>query len=822
MKKLQFATALLLLAVFSRAQVKIVGNVTDTRGMPLAQATVQVVGSSLGAVSNLDGVFELELPGPGKYSLMASYVGYKPATQRLLIAEGEMAKEIYFQLEETATVLQTLTLKATRLGGASPFTSELITKEELRSKNLGQDVPYLLGDAASVVVTSDAGTGIGYTGIRIRGIDPTRINVTINGVPLNDAESQGVFWVDLPDFASSVADIQIERGVGSSTNGPGAFGATLNLNTSLLEPTQYAEVNLGMGSFGTTKRNFLLGTGLLPFKGQQNVGFTLDGRLSQIASEGYIDRARANLESFFVTTAFLGKTSALRANVFSGHEETYQAWNGVPAQWVHDEKLRRYNTAGTEKPGLPYEDEVDNYTQTHYQLHYDHNLNSLWDLGLSAFLTTGKGFFEQYKADEARSRYLLNDTLPDCCYDFVRRRWLDNVFYGTLWSLNYHTPNDRLKLTLGGIISQYSGDHFGELIDGELLLPHQFGHRYYFSEGEKKDFTSYLKSSYKSSDKLTLFGELQLRRVKYFTEGTNNDLIDFSVNVDHTFINPKFGFTFLPFVNWRLNGSVAVGQREPNRDDYINALFGQAVKPEKVYDFELGLRHLSPDYQIGLTAYFMNYKDQLVLTGNINDVGEALRQNVDRSYRFGIEMNAYLAPTNRLSFTANATLSQNKIQGFTEYIDNWDTGLQETVNHGTTDIAFSPNFIAFGKIEYDLVANHLLEAKLGFSIKHVGKQFIDNTSNEHTILKAYTLGTLQLQMAIASSRFDELLFNLQVNNLFDARYSSNAWTYRYISPSYDARPDDPYAQLESGSTYNLTGYYPQAGRHFMMGLTIRL
>lgn len=822
MKKLQITAAILLVALISHAQVKIVGNVTGTQGMPLAQATIQVAGTSTGTFSNLDGVFELELPGPGKYDLEASYVGYKPATQRLYIAEGETVKEVYFQLEAQATVLQTLTLKATRLGTSSPFTTQVITKEELQRKNLGQDVPYLLDDLPSVVVTSDAGTGIGYTGVRIRGIDPTRINVTINGVPLNDAESQGVFWVDLPDFASSTADIQVERGVGSSTNGPGAFGATLNLNTSLLEPTEYAEANLGIGSFGTKKRNFLFGSGLMPYKGQTDVGFTLDGRLSRITSDGYIDRARADLESFFVSAAFIGNRSALRANVFSGHEETYQAWNGVPAQWVNDDKLRRYNSAGTEKPGLPYEDEVDDYTQTHYQLHFDHQVNEKVDLGLSAFTTTGKGFFEQYKADESRSRYLLNDTLPDCCYDFVRRRWLDNVFYGTLWSLNYHSDDNKLNLTLGGIISKYSGDHFGELIDGELLLPDQFGHRYYFSNGEKKDFTTYLKSSYQSSDRLTLFGELQLRRVNYFTEGNNNDLIDFSVKADHTFFNPKFGFVFKPSVDWRLNGSAAVGQREPNRDDYINALFGQPVKPEKVYDFELGLQHASPRHAYALNAYYMNYKDQLVLTGNINDVGEAIRQNVDKSYRYGVELSANWVPTSRLTLTGNATLSQNKIKAFTEYIDNWDTGMQEVVYHGTTDIAFSPNLIAFGKIEYDLFANRLMETTLAFSIKHVGKQYIDNTSNDNTTLDAYTVGALQLQMAIVTTRFEEVLLNLKVNNLFDARYSANAWTYRYISPSYDARPDDPYARLESDNTYNLTGFYPQAGRNFLLGLTIRI
>ncbi|GAB4265425.1 MAG: TonB-dependent receptor [Saprospiraceae bacterium] len=822
MKKLQLAALLLFLACYGHAQIKILGNITDTRGVPLPGATIQVLGSAKGTTSDLEGTFELMLPEAGSYDLQASYVGYKTATLRLNIAEGEKVKEVLIKLEEEATVLQTLTLKATRMGATTPFATQVITKEELESKNLGQDLPFLLEDAPSVVVTSDAGAGIGYTGIRIRGTDATRINVTINGVPLNDAESQGVFWVDLPDFASSAADIQIERGVGSSTNGPGAFGATINLNTSLLEHSEYAEANLGIGSFGTRKRNFQFGTGLMPYKGNQDVGFTLDGRLSHINSDGYIDRARADLESFFVSGAFIGNKSALRANVFSGHEETYQAWNGVPAQWVNDDKLRRYNSAGTEKPGLPYEDEVDDYTQTHYQLHFDHHVNDRLDLGLSAFTTTGKGFFEQYKADEERSRYLLNDTLPDCCYDFVRRRWLDNVFFGTLWTLDYHSDDDRLNLTLGGIVSKYSGDHFGELIDGELLLPNQFGHRYYFSNGVKKDFTTYLKSRYRPSDALSLFAELQLRRVDYHTEGTNNDLLAFKVSADHSFFNPKAGFVYEPIQDWFLNGSIAVGQREPNRDDYIDALNGQPVKPEKVVDYELGVSHVSPYHSYALNAYYMNYKDQLVLTGNINDVGETIRQNVDKSYRYGVELSASVAPASRLTLSGNATLSRNKIEGFTEYIDNWDTGEQEVVFHGTTDIAFSPNFIAFGKISYDLFASRRVDANLAFTLKHVGKQYIDNTSNENTTLEAYTVGGLHLKVGIVTSRFDEVLLNFRVNNLFDARYSANAWTYRYISPSYDARPDDPYARLESGSTYNLTGFYPQAGRNFLLGLTIRI
>lgn len=801
---------------------RIYGTITDTRGMPLPGANILVAGTSTGTTTEDDGSYRLTLPDTGTWDIVVSYVGYRPRSVRIRLGAEDQTKELSLELKEEATVLQTLTLKATRATSSAPFATNRLTRSDLETNYLAQDLPYLLDELPSVVVTSDAGTGIGYTGMRIRGSDATRVNVTINGVPLNDAESQGVFWVDLPDFASSLADVQVQRGIGSSTNGPGAFGATVNLNTALLEPNSYAEANLAFGSFDTRRQTFLFGTGLMPFHRSTSEGFSLDGRLSRISSDGYIDRARADLESFFVSGAFIRNRSSLRLNVFSGHEETYQAWNGVPAQWVNDEKLRRYNSAGTEKPGLPYEDEVDDYTQTHYQLHYDYRASKQTHIGLTGFYIRGKGFFEQYKADQTRSRYLLQDTLPDCCYDFVRRRWLDNHFYGALWSVDYTSLSKLVNLTFGGIASQYLGDHYGELYDGASLLPDQFGHRYYFSDAVKNDVTVFLKGRLDISPRLRAFAEAQFRRIHYETEGTNNDLYAFDVERNHHFFNPKAGLVYLPANGWRAYASFSVGHREPSRDDYINAPKPSDAVPEKLYDSELGIEYRAPDRSVGLNFYYMHYRDQLVLTGNINDVGEPIRQNVPTSYRMGVEFTGSYAPMPRLTLSANATLSRNKIENFTEYVDNWDTGEQEVIFHGTTDIAFSPRIVAFGKLRYHLLDRDKVEGFVNFGIKHVGQQFIDNTSNPHTTLPAYTVANLLLQVSVLTTHFEELTFKLQVNNLFDARYSSNAWTYRYISPSYDARPDDPYARLESGNTYNLTGFYPQAGRHFLVGMNVRL
>ncbi|MEZ4963059.1 MAG: TonB-dependent receptor [Saprospiraceae bacterium] len=838
MKKLRLAGAMLLLSTFAFSQTKLTGTVRDEQGKPLAGASLMLPKTGQGTASDEQGTYFFENLPPGTYQVQASFVGFDEKTMTIKLAESQPTAKLDFTMAEAANLLEALTVRATRAGDNSPFTYSIIKKEELEANNLGQDIPYLLDAMPSVVVNSDAGAGVGYTGIRIRGTDPTRINVTINGIPINDAESQGMFWVDLPDFASSTEDIQVQRGVGTSTNGAGAFGATINLNSTQFHKNPYGEISGSAGSFGTWKTTAQFGSGLLNKQQttnnqqpatnnvQRNTGFTFDGRLSRIASDGYIDRASVDLKSFYFSGAYLGKNSSLRANIFSGKEVTYQAWNGVPAQYVNDDKLRRFNVSGTEKSlEAPYDNEVDNYTQTHYQLIFNSEFSPEWQLNLSGHYTRGYGFFEQYKADELPSRYLLPepvcpDTVGACVFDYVRRRWLDNHFFGGVWSLHF-IPSQPLQLTFGGGLHQYLGDHYGEIIWGEYLENAGPDHRYYFGTGNKLDVNVFAKAQYRFAPRLSGFADVQYRRVDYEITGTDNDLRETNLVVDYNFINPKAGLVFDVGENTNTYASFAVANREPNRSDFTDAPKGSQPKPERLFNTEAGIRLNRWGGQFGANFYHMLYKDQLVLTGNINDVGSPIRSNVPDSYRMGIELTGSLPLLPRLSIDANATFSQNKIRNFTEYIDNWDTGGQEVVDHGTTDIAFSPNAVAFGRLNYAVLENNKQQLTLSFAGKHVGRQYIDNTSNDNTVLDAYTVGNFQVRWVLKPAFLQEISFNLLVNNLFDAKYSANAWTYRYISAGYDGRPDDAYTRLEGGNVYNLTGYFPQAGRNFLVGLGVK-
>lgn len=829
MNKVLTTIAFLLSLSTLHAQTSLLGRVTDVQGQPLPGASVLVLETQQGAVSGPDGRYLIENLLPGIYQVQFSFVGFQSVTNRVEVLQNQRSVSLEVTLSPSAILLDALTVRATRAGEQSPFTYSVVSKDALSARNLGQDVPFLLDATPSAVVTSDAGAGIGYTGIRIRGTDPTRINVTINGVPLNDAESHNVFWVDLPDFAASTQDIQIQRGAGASTNGSGAFGATINLRTDELQLEPNGEVNIGAGSFGTRRAMAKFGTGLLGKKapsGSPPTGFVFDGRLSRVASEGYIERASADLKSFHFSGAWLGERQSLRAHVFSGHEVTYQAWNGVPAQWVDDEKRRRFNVSGTEKPGEPHADEVDNYLQTHAQLIYNHSLNQRWHLNFTGHYTRGYGFFEQYKADEAPSRYLLpeqpcSDSLRPCEYDYIRRRWLDNHFLGGIGALHYGSDNPRWQATFSAGWNRYLGDHYGEIIWGESLEGAQPGHRYYFGIGDKSDYHVFAKGQYELRKGFFWHVDLQYRLVAYEVTGTDNDLRQTNADLNYGFFNPKLGWFWNINAGWSASASFAVAHREPNRSDFTDAPAGERPRAERLYNSEAGLQYRQGRRSFGLNLYHMHYRDQLVLTGNINDVGAAIRTNVPDSYRLGLELTASAPLASRLSLEGNATLSRNKILNFKEYRDNWDTWEQEVIEHGTTDIAFSPELIAFGRLSWEAMRRQRQQLTLSLGCKHVGQQFIDNTSNDFAVLDAYTVGEFQLRWALRPAVVEELSINLLINNLFDARYSANAWTYRYTSASYDARPDDPYARLEEGNRYNLTGYFPQAGRNVLLGVTAR-
>lgn len=821
------------LAIAAFSQTEIRGKITDEQGRPLPAAAIVLPETGEGAVADGQGFYFLKISKPGVFQIRVTYLGYEDIVRQATL-QGTTTMD--FSLRQTATMLNALTVKATRAGEKSPFTYFTIKKEELQNGNLGQDVPYLLDATPSVVVTSDAGAGIGYTGIRIRGSDPTRINVTINGIPVNDSESHNVFWVDLPDLAASAEDVQIQRGVGTSTNGAGAFGATINLNSGQLNSNPYGEIVGGAGSFGTWKSAVQFGSGLLrtgnPTGGDSgqshtdNTGFTLDGRLSRIISDGYIDRAGVNLKSYYLSAAHFGKKSSLRANVFSGHEITYQAWNGVPAQWVDDPELRRFNVSGTEKSGTPYDNEVDDYAQSHYQLIYNWELNRQWHLNLTGHYTRGLGFFEQYKADQAPSRYLLpappcSDPAGGCRYDYVRRRWLDNHFFGGIGALHFDSDDGRWQAAFSGGWNRYLGDHYGHIVWGENLEGAEPNQPYYSGAGDKQDLNFFSKIHYNLSPRLHGFADLQYRQINYKITGTDNDLRETEVARIWHFFNPKAGLLWDMGEGTTAYASFAVANREPNRSDFTDAPEGFQPRPERLYNTEAGLRYRSRGRALGINFYQMSYRDQLVLTGNINDVGDPIRINTPESYRLGLELTGTAQLNSKLTVEANATLSQNKIRNFTEFMDNWDTGTQEAIAHGTTDIAFSPNLIAYARLQYEVFNFSKQQLTLALSGKYVGRQYIDNTSNKNTVLDAYAIGGLQVRWVLKPSFAEELSFNLLINNLFNARYSSNAWTYRYRSDDYDARPDDPYARLEGNGIYNLTGFFPQAGRNFLIGGTLR-
>ncbi len=697
--------------------------------------------------------------------------------------------------------LEEVLIQSTRATAQTATTYSDLKLAEIRKRNFGQDMPFVINQMPSVVVNSDAGTGIGYTGIRVRGSDPTRINVTVNGIPLNDSESHGVFWVNMPDFASSVNNIQLQRGVGTSTNGAAAFGASLNLQTSKIIPEPYAEINETVGSFQTTKHTLSAGTGLLKDK------FSFDLRLSQLNSDGFVDRASADLRSFYASAAYLGKKSLLRLMAFSGHEVTYQSWWGLPEAKLDEDRTYNYYT---------YENEVDDYTQSHYQLHY--SLQAMENLNLNASLhyTKGQGFFEQYREDDALANYklpavVLGDTAITST-DLIRRRWLDNDFYGVTYSVNYE-PVTFLKLTLGGAWNQYDGDHFGEIIWARFASNSAIRDRYYESRGLKNDFNTYLKSLIGFSDKLTGYIDLQYRSINYqygdsslADAGTDNDLKAIFGQHDYHFFNPKLGLTYQINPAQQVYASYSVGNREPVRSDFIDAPEGRTPLHESLRNLEAGYRYTSGKLSLQANYYWMDYTNQLVLTGELNDVGAPIRVNVPDSYRMGIELDAQTELNSWFSLAANATFSQNKIKDFTEVIYQYDAAFTFTgvknISYSDTDISFSPNVIAGLSLHFKPVK----DLEISLLNKYVGRQYLDNTQQKSRSLDPFFVNNLRLLYTLETSWAKEVRIGLLINNLLNEQYEPNGYTYNY---EYD------------GTLYVENFYYPQAGTNFMLNLGLR-
>ena len=700
-------------------------------------------------------------------------------------------------------VLDEVNVNALRATEKTPFAFTNISKSEIEKGNLGQDLPYIISLTPSVVTTSDAGAGVGYTGFRVRGSDATRINVTVNGIPLNDSESQGVWWVNMPDFTSSVENIQIQRGVGTSTNGGSAFGASVNLKTDGLNKNPYFLTNNTMGSFSTLKNNVEFGTGLI------NNKFAFDGRISKISSDGYIDRATSDLKSLYLQGAYFGKKSVIKVLMFKGNERTYQAWYGVPLNYL--DSNRTFNP-------YTYKNEVDNYGQTHYQLHYSKQLSTETTVNVAAHFTHGEGYYEQEKIGEDFADYgleniiLSDDTISST--NLIRRKWLNNDFGGATYSLNHKMGN--IDLILGGASNRYSGQHYGNVIWAEYSSNAEYNHQYYWNKAEKLDHNFYAKANYAYSNSTNIYADLQRRRIDYIFEGKDEDGNIAVQEVVLSFFNPKVGLFHELNDNQSLYVSFAVANKEPNRKDFVESTPNSRPEHETLYDTEVGYKMRGEKLSLGINLYQMNYKNQLALTGAINDVGEYTRTNIDESYRKGIEIEGTYKLTNKLSWAGNMTLSENKILNHTAYVDNWDTWGQEKINYKNTDLAFSPNIIWASLFNYTVNEN----TSVDFISKYVGEQFIDNSSSEDRMLDDYLVNNLRLSYEWESKVFNTAKLTLQVNNLLNNEYVSNAWVYRFISDDWDPRDSDHYVNKDSERGYNMAAYFPEATRNYLLGLTL--
>ncbi|MFZ4862577.1 TonB-dependent receptor [Sphingobacterium sp. Mn56C] len=815
-KQLYATGAFCLTVMLGIAQETLSVKVTDNKSIAIPGATVYVEGKS--KQTNADGSVSFVVKDNHAARVTVRFLGFQEF--RTTLNQGQHT--VLIQLQPDQNIMADAFVYASRAKDNSATTFKNINKSEIRRNNLGRDIPYLLDQTPGVVVGSDAGAGIGYTNMTIRGSDNARINVTLNGIPLNDAESMGSFFVNLPDFASSVESIQVQRGIGTSTNGAGAFGASLNIQTDALEASPYAEFNNSFGSYNSWKNTLKVGSGLL------NNKYAFNARLSRISSDGYIERASSDLKSFYVDGGLYTEKHTLKATVFSGKEKTYQAWYGTAEPLLTGDKaeLQRYANdsfwlfSGPEYDRFmqgdrkynyyTYPNQTDNYTQTHAHLQYSGQWAS--DLRVNAALhyTRGAGYFEEFKAGAKFSEYgLENVTLGDTTLkktDLIRRRWLDNHFYGGTYSINYK-PSQAFNIILGGAYNQYKGDHYGEITWAQYASNGSLGDKYYLNNAVKNDFNTYLKADYRL-DKWLLNVDLQYRNVTYKVDGNDNKIKNIHISDNLNFINPKAGVTYFINPASHVYASYAYAGKEPIRKDYIENPNNLFPKPEKMQDIEAGYRFKNESFNIGANLYAMLYKNQLVQTGSLNDTGSALRVNVPKSYRTGIEIDGAWNISSQFLWSATAALSRNKIKDFVEMVPvldkNGNKVSEKAFNYDNTDIAKSPAAVLSNNFTY-----RPMEAlSISFLSKYISRMYLDNTSAKERSIKPSFVNNIAANYTFKALGIERIDLNLAVNNIFNTKFTTNGYTYSQI--------------LESkGSREYFNFYYPQATTNFMLGLNLR-
>lgn len=789
MMKKTFLFLMMALPFMVQAQFKLSGQIADqNNGLPIVGAWIQLNGlESYQTLSNNRGAFVFEDVPKGRYSILIHYVGYQSYKQTFELQKDE---HVDIDLKE-GIIAEEVVINANRLSQRSPSAFEDMSAAEIKHSNTGQDLPFILSLTPSFVSTSDAGNGIGYTNFRIRGSDITRTNVTMNGVPMNDAESHAVFFVDLPDLASSLDNIQVQRGIGTSTNGAAAFGASINMQTTTLNADPYANYSGSFGSYNSLKNTVSAGTGLL----SNNMAF--DVRLSKISSDGYIDRATADLKSLYFSGGYYGEKDIVKFVLLSGKERTYQAWDGVPKYML--DTNRTYNP-------FTYEDQVDDYQQDYYQLHYTHLFSDKLSLNASTFYTRGKGYYEQYKTGKKFKDYLLNDFIMGgdtiTKTNLVQRKWLDNHFYGANLNLNYESR--QWDAVIGAAWNQYDGDHYGRVIWAQYPSNAAKGHEWYNNNGLKTDINVFSKANYMLSSNLSAFADLQYRHINYDIKGTHDDLHNLSQSHTFDFINPKVGMVYHLGNLAKVYASYAIANREPSRNNYKDADAGYQPKAEQMQDVEAGFRIHTNTFALATNFYYMNYKDQLVSTGKINAIGEPIMTNVDKSYRMGVEISAGAQIVKPLRWDFNIALSKNKIKDFTMYADDWDHwGEQVATKIGTTNILLSPSTVANSIVSYSPFKHF----KVAWIAKYVSRQYTDNSSYKYNSLDPYFVNNLHFSYAINTKFTKSLRFFFNIDNILNEKYNSHAWAYNYY---------------EGGERKVIDGYFPMALRNFMMGVSIDL